>query len=324
MKQPFTLPILVLTFVAIAAPALAQQLPIAEPDPFGIVGEKEGDSRATDPPAEEKSIGSPEPLDAQISFHILKLAQAEREKRLNFMQIVIDDVVRLCELEEEQRDRLHMAAKGAAERSMKNWHEQAESYFRSRLERTDPDGAKEMLEGMGNLNFGANRSEEEGESLDLWKDAIVTILSEDQIARYDAVLEQRRLDRIEAFSKMSITTLDSHLRLTPKQKNEMSELVHQAAVDYLDDVQRYWGDYFEKSMLMSLANAAEDDALKAVLTEDQFSRLKEATSSFDHFWDSKKRSKKGRDTSDPQSPAIRVGVKIAPAQKLQPATDSPR
>ncbi|MCG8599834.1 MAG: hypothetical protein MI807_06815 [Verrucomicrobiales bacterium] len=243
--------------------------------------------------AGEESLTA-KPLNAQISQHILKLAEAEREKRLKFMAVVIDDVSRLCNLDEAQRAQMDLAAKGAAERSMKDWHTQAERYFRTRLDGADSDAAKEMLEGMGNVNFGGNRSEEEGESLELWKDTLKTVLSDDQVARYEEVLEQRELDRIEAFSKMSVSTLDSHLRLTPDQKIKMGELVQEAAADYLDDVQRYWGDYFERGMLMSLANAAEEEELRAILSEAQFDRLREATSNFDHFWDQKRRLRRAK------------------------------
>ena len=98
--------------------------------------------------------------------------------------------------------------------------------------------------------------------------------------RYEEVLEQRQLDRIEAFTRMSVTTLDAHLRLTPTQKSEIGDLVHEATTAYLDDVQRYWGDYFERGMLMSLANASEETELRAILTDQQYDRLKEATANF--------------------------------------------
>jgi hypothetical protein len=266
--------------VQIDDPAEAREEPLSDE-------EKEGAD-------EDASELSDKPLSAQISQHILKLAEAEREKRLKFMAVVIDDVSRLCELDESQRNQLDLAAKGASERSMKDWHTQAERYFRTRLDGADRDAAKEMLEGMGNVNFGGNRSEEEGESLELWKDTLKTVLTDEQIARYEEVLEQRQLDRIEAFSKMSISTLDSHLRLTPDQKTKMAELVHDAASNYLDDVQRYWGDYFERGMLMSLANAAEETELKAILSEPQFDRLRDATSNFDHFWDQKRRLRRAK------------------------------
>ena len=72
----------------------------------------------------------------------------------------------------------------------------------------------------------------------------------------------------------------------------MGELVHEASTNYLADVQRYWGDYFERGMLMSLANAADDEDLREILTEQQFDRLKEATTNFDHFWDTKRRNRR--------------------------------
>jgi hypothetical protein len=262
-------------------------------DVFSIKAEEKGEESNPESPEEEKTL-SAKPLNAQISQHILKLAEAEREKRLQFMAVVIDDVSRLCKLDEAQREQMDLAAKGAAERSMEDWHTQAERYFRTRLDGADSDAAKEMLEGMGNVNFGGNRSEEEGESLELWKDTLKTVLSDDQVARYEEVLEQRELDRIEAFSKMSLSTLDSHLRLTPDQKVKMGVLVQEAAADYLDDIQRYWGDYFERGMLMSLANAAEEEELKTILSDPQVDRLRDATSNFDHFWDQKRRLRRAK------------------------------
>ena len=263
-------------------------------EPFIVIGEEQPEEERT-AEEEEESFDPPGPLSAQISQHILKLAETEREKRLGFMQVVIEDVVRLCDLDEKQREQLKLAAKGASERSMKEWHEQAERYFRTRLDGADADSAKEMLEGMGNVNFGSNRAEEEGESLELWKDTLKVVLTDEQVDRYEAVLEQRELDRIDAFAKMSLTTIDSHLRLTPDQKLKMAELIHEASANYLADVQRYWGDYFERPMLMSLANASEDETLKSILTDKQFERLKEATANYDHFWDTKRRTRRAKE-----------------------------
>ena len=301
--RPFSHPrftILLLCLIAgsgFTTPPAHAQKEIDEPDPFVVIGEKPGDAanktdKADSVPKSEKSEA---PLSAQISQHILKLAEAERDKRLDFMKIVIDDIVRLCKLDAEQRERIELAAKGASERSMKEWHVQAERHFRTRLESTAGDDAKELLEGMGNMNFGGNRSEEEGESLDLWKDSLKEVLTDEQIASYEAVLAQRHLDRVDAFARMSLTTIDSHLRLTPGQKAKLAELVHASAATYLNDIQTYWGDYFERGMLMSLANAAEEDTLKDILTEQQFDRLKEATSNFDHFWDQKRRLKRAKE-----------------------------
>ncbi|MEX2579260.1 MAG: hypothetical protein WD342_09390 [Verrucomicrobiales bacterium] len=316
-----------LSVLLAGVPAVTSHGQIEEPDPFIEIGAKQGDdaleqddengdARATD----DGKTGEPAPLSAQISQHILKLADAERRKRLKFMNVVIDDVARLCELGGEQRERLELAAKGASERSMKDWHEQAERYFRTRLDGADTDAVKEMLEGMGNVSFGGNRSEEESETLDLWKDTLKVVLSDEQIARYEEVLDQRQLDRIEAFSRMSLTTIDSHLRLTPEQREKLGEIVHEAATLYLEDVQRYWGDHFERKMLMSLANASDQDDLREILTEEQYKRFKDATSSFDHFWDQKRKEKKdrvkaarrGNERSDDEAAA-----KEAPANKAE-------
>lgn len=292
---------LLLAGMTLLSPALFAQEGDDEPDPFILIGEKPGDKAgaeaegAPDTGAPLSPAAPPAPLSAQISQHIQKLADTEREKRLAFMKVVIDDIVRLCHLDEAQQEKLELAAKGASERSMKVWHEQAERYFRTRLENTEGDAAKDTLEGMGNVNFGGNRSEEEGESLVLWKESLKVVLDEEQVAQYEEVLAQRRLDRIDAFARMSLSTIDGHLRLTPAQKSKLAELVHAAAATYLDDVQTYWGDYFERGMLMSLVNAAEEEQLRAILTEPQFERLREATSNFDHFWDQKRRLKRAKE-----------------------------
>ncbi len=104
-----------------------------------------------------------------------------------------------------------------------------------------------MLEGMGSVNFGGNRSEEEGESLDLWKDSLAEVLTDEQVKRYEAVLEQREADRSTPSPRMSVSTIDDHLRLTPTQKTKIGEIVQASAADYLEDIQRYWGDYFERA-----------------------------------------------------------------------------
>jgi len=236
-----------------------------------------------------------EDVTEQVSRHILKLAADEREKRMDFMGVVIEDVARLCDLDEAQGERLLLAAKGATERSMTKWHEQAERYFRSRLSGSDEETAREILDNMGNVNFGGRDAEKTGESEELWKETLSAVLSPDQVLRYEEVLEQRRVARIQAFAAISLTSIDSHLRLTPNQREKLRILIDESAEIYLDEVQRYWGDYYERGMLMSLANASPDEALKKILTADQFRRLKSATASYDHFWDRERRDRLNRE-----------------------------
>jgi len=264
--------------------------------PVVVDGEEEEAAEDKDAKNEEEEDDLPKgPLAEQVSRHIQKLADEERKKRMDFMEVVIDDVARLSGLESAQRETLILAAKGATERSMKRWHEQAERYFRSRLKGADEDSAKEILENMGNINFGGRDAEKEGESTDLWKETLSDVLTEEQVAKYEEVIEQRHQDRVDAFAAISISSLDGHLRLTPEQKEKMSGLIQTAAAEHLVEVQRYWGDYFERGMLMSVANAAEEEELKEILTEAQLKRLKTSTSSFDHFWDQKKRLKKAKE-----------------------------
>lgn len=246
-------------------------------------------------PSNEESPATDASLEAIISRHITNLADEERKTRMKFMQIVIDDVARICQLDQAQKDRLSLAASGAVERSMKEWHVQAERYFRSRLEKSDPDEIKEKLESMGSMNFGSNRSEEEGESNDLWRDALKDVLSEEQIGQYEATLKRREDDRNDAFARLSLSMLDELLRLTPEQRTKLSEIVTSAVQENLREVRRYWGEYFEQGMFLSFANFAEAETLQSILTESQFNQLRDATGSFEHFWDQKRRLRRAMD-----------------------------
>ncbi|MEM7700190.1 MAG: hypothetical protein AAF236_17490, partial [Verrucomicrobiota bacterium] len=276
------------------------------PDEFDLEGAPGVKKALAEGEAEPDPLDGDDPLTAIISEHIEKLAQEERDRRLEFMITVIEDVARLCNLDEAQQDTLLLAAKGAAERSMKDWHTQAERYFRNRIERGDRDSAKELLESMGSIKFGGNNADKESENLDLWKETLVDVLSKEQIARYEAVLEQREQERIEAFSAVSLVAIDSQLRLTPEQKSRMREIVRQSAIDYLADVQRYWGGYYlEKGMLMSMANAADPEVLQEFLTEEQFKLFRDATNNFDHFWDQKRRLRRAEEKADPKDEAAR-------------------
>ncbi len=261
------------------------------------------------------------PIGEQISRHIMKLAEEERKNRLDFMHIVIDDITRLCELEKEQRDRLILAAKGAAERSMRRWNEQAERYFRSRVNGADPDTAKEILSNIGNVNFGGRGSDREGEAESLWTESLENILSDEQVETYEMVVAQRKQARIDAFSFMAIASLDNYLRLTPAQREELFPIVKQSATDHLEEIQRYWGDYLEQNMLMSLANAAEEKQLKDILSEKQFLRLRSATTNFEHFWEQRRRLRKAealkeaRQEEQKEARALPLREGLAPADR---------
>lgn len=233
-------------------------------------------------------------IDTQISHHIHKLAEEEREKRMEFMRYVIEDIIRLCDLDEKQKAKLVLAAKGASKRSMESWHQQADRYFRTRVSGADADTAREILSNIGSVNFGGRGSDEKGEIEALWKDSLQNVLSESQIEFYNSVIESRARAEVEAFAGMAIAALDNYLRLTPDQRGKLTPIVQGSAAEYLEEIQRYWGNYLERNMLMSLVNAAEPEDLSAILTEKQFGKLRSATTNLDHFWEERRRIKKAK------------------------------
>lgn len=242
-------------------------------------------------PAETKS---PPSIEEQISLRVSKLATEEMRKRMSFMEIVIDDISRLCELDEDQQKKLTLAAKGASSRSMDRWHDQAVRYFKTRVNGADTETAQQILSDVGTLNFGSRNADREGEMESLWTDSLNSVLSNEQINRYQDVVAQREQARIDAFAQMAIASLDNHLRLTPDQKKQLNPIITNSANQYLNEIQRYWGDYLEKNMLMSLVNAADKSTLNKILTSNQFARLRTATSNLDHFWDQRRRDRQKR------------------------------
>ena len=231
-------------------------------------------------------------LDEQISFHVNRLAKQEMQERMDFMHIVIEDISRLCDLEEKQTDSLVLAAKGASKRSMSRWHEQADRYFRTRVNGVDADTAREILSNVNNnVNFGGQGSDGRGELEELWKDTVESVLTKEQNEIYVSVTTARQQARIDAFADMAISSLDIYLRLTPEQRAKLFPIVKNSATEYLDDIQRYWGEYLEKKMLMSLINIEEPEKLKKILSEKQLSRLRSATTNLDHFWQERRRKR---------------------------------
>lgn len=257
-------------------------------------------------------------VDEQISRHVRKQADEERSKRMDFMGFVIDDIVRLCNLDESQKERLVLAAKGASKRSMERWHEQAERYFRQRVTGSDEETVSELLQNMGSVNFGGRNSDREGETEAVWKDSLKDVLSKEQLVTYNKVLADRAQARIDAFSEMAIASLDNYLRLTPDQKGRMAPIIKSSANEYLDDIHRYWGEYVEKNMLMSLANAADEKTLRDILSSKQYDRLQSATSNLEHFWEQRRRLKRAKaeaaerkkDNGGQKAEAIKIGGQI--------------
>lgn len=257
-------------------------------------------------------------IDTQISHHIHKLAEEEREKRMEFMRYVIDDIIRLCDLDEEQKAKLILAAKGASKRSMESWHQQADRYFRTRVSGADADTAREILSNIGSVNFGGRGSDEKGEIEGLWKDSLQSVLSESQIEFYNSVIESRARAEVEAFARMAIAALDNYLRLTPDQRGKLTPIVQGSATEYLEEIQRYWGNYLERNMLMSLVNAAEPEDLSAILTEKQFGKLRSATTNLDHFWEERRRIKKAKMEAEERKKKDDTGKSSAAPQEDKP------
>ncbi len=270
--------------------------------------------KASGKDAEKKS--PPRATPAQIAERIKMLSTQERKKRMDFMAVVIEDVSRLCDLSEAQEEELALAAKGASERSMKKWHEKATRYFSSRLKDADGDAAIKILKTLQNVSFGGREAEKESEMEELWKDTLKNVLTEEQVKQYEEILELRRKNKVAAYAQISIASLDDFLRLTPGQKDTLGKIVRGSAEKYLDEVQRYWGNYFEKGMLMALANIAEDDELKEILSKKQFDRHKGATTNFEHFWLRKRKEIKAAEEN--KKKAEEEAQKKSDVKKIEP------
>ena len=239
-----------------------------------------------------------EDVQLKISKLLDKMSDGERQKRSSFMGVVIEDIARLSGLDEAATKRLEVAAKGATERSMQSWYDQADRYVQGRMKGATKDNADQMLASIGNVSFGGRDAEKKGEDEDLWKESLAKVLSDKQVNDYKEVVDERKRYSEKAFAMVVMATLDEHLRLTPQQHAKLTPLAEGATTEYLDQIRKYWGDYFEKRMLMSLLGGADLDEIKSVLTEKQYDRWEGSTADFDHFWDQRRKEKKEKHAAE--------------------------
>ncbi|MEO0414267.1 MAG: hypothetical protein AAF226_04845 [Verrucomicrobiota bacterium] len=245
--------------------------------------------------AEPENDPQAQAIDAIVANHVRKQADNERKDRLEFMQIVIDDVARLCALDGRQARELQLAALGATERSMESWHQQAERYFFQRVSEMSPDEAKEMLSSMGTVNFSGSNGDRLGESQSLWRETLKEVLSDQQIALYKQTLASRARAEVDAFAAMSLATIDNYLRLTPEQRSQLTPIVTRAATYNLGEIKRTWGEYLEKNMLMSFALSSEPEDLQKIFSKAQYEHYKQATANFNTFWSQRRKLQRAKE-----------------------------
>lgn len=251
--------------------------------------EKPAVSPATTETESVEESGDELPLDAAVSRYLVHLAEEERQSRLEGMDSILADISRICKLDEAQQERLRLAATGAVERSMKEWHERTERLLRSELEKAEPDARKDVIARLGPMTFIDKNGKKMGEKIDLWRDALGDVLSDEQLALYDGEQTKRKEASIDAFTRLSLAMLDERLLLDPTQRAALEKIVKFAVSAHLPEIRQYWGGYLEEGVLLSFANIEEQSVLEKILTKGQLEELKEATVGFEHFWDQKRR-----------------------------------
>ncbi len=209
----------------------------------------------------------------KASEYLQNLAEGEREKKVATMNGLIDDIDRVCGLEEGQRQTLEVAAKGAVDRGLTQWRERMEQSVRHRLE--NAAGREEwVLQELVPLRSTFNQHWQPGTEA-IWRDALESVLSDDQRRAFREDAVARRKFKNEALAGMLVADLDQQLRFSIDQREATRRLVLEAVESYAEKFELRYGSHDSLphvSQVKCMLGAVSGEALVAVLTEEQLGK----------------------------------------------------
>lgn len=223
----------------------------------------------------------------KVNEYLQQLAESERDKRVERMRTVIEDIDRVCQLQGEQRQRLQLAAKGAIDRGLDGWRNRMDRWVRDRAK-----GAKGNLEqflaGVGTVRFGGEWREWEPERQEVWRQAVKGTLTTEQREAYKKDVMERYTFKHRAMAQVIAADMDRRLRFSGEQRSRVLELLTGAAEEYWERLESWSGDeeglpYYQMG---ALAGAVKPEDLGKVLTESQIRGWGEYLKRFNGVWDS--------------------------------------
>lgn len=223
----------------------------------------------------------------KINEYLQQLAENERDKRVERMRTVVEDIHRVCRLTEEQKRGLDLAAKGAIDRGLDGWRRRMDRWVRDRAK-----GAKgnveQFLAGVAAVRFGGESREWEPERQEVWREAVKECLTPPQREAYKRDVVERYAFKHQAMAQVIAADMDRRLRFSGEQRSQILSLLVQAAEEYWERLESWSGDeeglpYYQMG---ALAGAVKPEELAKILTESQLKGWEDYLKRFHGVWDS--------------------------------------
>jgi hypothetical protein len=213
-------------------------------------------------------------LERTISGHLYFLAEAQRVRLLQGMQVKVEELERVVKPTSEVLANLQTAAKGAVERTLSSWRGEVERWVRQSVQGARPHDIQKRLMSMGSYYGDRNLTPMDQT---LWKSAIDHGLTAEQRAAWKVETDAREVYHGDAIVGLVVSEAERRLRLGPDQTKQLQPKVSAIIKDYGADIARYFSSpwYLQSySVLIPLAGVPEAE-MKAVLQPGQLEVWKE-------------------------------------------------
>jgi hypothetical protein len=222
-----------------------------------------------------------------VGQYLQNLAEDERRDWTVKMMALVDDIDRVCQLSDPQRDKLTLAAKGAVDSGLNRWRANMETWVRDKARNVQGD-IEQFLAGVGSVRFGDSAKSWEPEHQEVWESTMASVLDAAQKKAYDDDVRERYAFKHQSIARALVADLDRTLRLSGKQREELLTLVTVAASDYWERLETWAGDeenlpYHQLGALLGAVPVAERDK---VLNEAQRKGWDKFFERFDGAWQS--------------------------------------
>lgn len=223
----------------------------------------------------------------KINEYLQQLAESEREKRVERMHTVVEDIDRVCQLTPDQKQRMDLAAKGAIDRGLDGWRKRMDHWVRDRAKGARGN-MEQFLAGVGAVRFGGEWREWEPERQEVWKQAVKESLTAIQREAYKRDVMERYAFKHQAMAQVIAADMDRRLRFSGEQRSQVLSLLVSAAQEYWERLESWSGDeeglpYYQMG---ALAGAVKPAELAKILTESQLKGWEEYLKRFNGVWDS--------------------------------------
>ena len=234
------------------------------------------------PPASPQAVD----VDRVFAAHLVELYHSQRDRMVSEMQQRVDEIARVTSVSGEALKMIQTAAKGAVERVLDmEWRTNVERNLRASVEGVAPQFLQQRLEAMGESRFQTQPAEAQP----LWLETLLSVLTEEQRQKYEAVQSEREAYRSQAVVAIILSQLDAEMRFSPEQAEKLESLLNGIVKEYWPDYQRSFGNMnyaiYPYYLPVLLAGVPEEKR-KAILTPEQTKQFDaDAQTKYSSWWD---------------------------------------